>query len=107
MANIQQSKRFRALPKRRLSGHAPRSTHHKLTSRCWKTGKLRYPDHAAAKDTLTAIAYQRAFSTREPGESRRGECRAYWCQHCHGWHLTSQPRNQGEDNGTPIGWEAA
>lgn len=47
------------------------------------TGKQRYRDWYSANDQLG-----RALKSTSV---RRGEVRAYRCQRCAGWHLTSQP----------------
>ena len=43
-----------------------------------RTNKVRYRDRIAATIAL--------FRTRDQGTAR-----AYQCDFCHGWHLTSQP----------------
>lgn len=47
--------------------------------------KVRYPDEPSAVKAM--IAWQGAVARRGKG---RAPCRAYRCEHCHGWHLTSQ-----------------
>lgn len=101
MTSVQQPKRAGRPPSGRSSYPTTR-THYRFTSKCWQTGKLRYPDQSAAKDALTSIAYRRALASRGSGESRRSECRAYWCPRCHGWHLTSQPLAQDDAVNVPI-----
>jgi hypothetical protein len=47
-----------------------------------RTRKVRYTDNLAARIALAAIERK----TNRAG----GERRAYRCQHCRGWHLTSR-----------------
>ena len=51
-----------------------------------RTGRVRYPDKAAAGVALNRLK-----------KASRGERTRYWCLLCHGWHLTSQkpPRRDG------------
>lgn len=52
------------------------------------TGKTRYRDEAAATAALRAIAPW--------GEADSGAAlRAYRCDYCGRWHLTSRPRDRG------------
>ena len=53
--------------------------------RCPKTGKARYRDHASANIAITTIAL------RNDDERRKRPVRAYYCESCKGWHLTSLP----------------
>ncbi|AUI56758.1 hypothetical protein [Amycolatopsis sp. BJA-103] len=53
------------------------------------TGKKKYPNATAADDMLGRI-----WSTCKPG--RRLETRAYNCDHCGRWHLTSKPLQHKE-----------
>jgi len=46
--------------------------------------KTRYRDEIAAKLALAKLARQ--------GKQGHDECRAYRCEKCAGWHLTSQKR---------------
>lgn len=57
-------------------------------STCAAAGKVRYPDHLAAKLALARTGKHR--HTRRP----KDETRTYWCRHCRGWHLTSQPKRR-------------
>lgn len=57
-------------------------------ARCTTTGKLRYRREASANRVLGTI-----WSHAKPG--RRLETRAYRCEHCNGWHLTSKPNREG------------
>jgi len=54
--------------------------------RCGPTGKRRYRSEGAARHALTALAPIR------PDPEHR-EQRAYPCNGCGGWHLTSQARH--------------
>lgn len=49
------------------------------------TGKLRYPDKLAAKIVLAKAQRQ-----------DHGELRAYRCEFCRGWHLTSQAKGRAD-----------
>lgn len=51
--------------------------------KCRATGKLRYQTMESAKRRLAHLLL------RVPGHY---PCRAYPCEHCGGWHLTSRPR---------------
>lgn len=46
-------------------------------------GKVRYPDQQAAKDAVRVIRYRHGVE----GTPKR----AYECEQCGGFHLTSQP----------------
>lgn len=50
---------------------------------CPQTGKARYRDRIAALLALTGI---------DNSNPKRREQRAYRCQFCRGWHLTSQTK---------------
>lgn len=54
----------------------------RTVGRC-RTGKERYRDRVAA---LLALAW---LDNTDP---KRRECRAYRCDLCRGWHLTSQTK---------------
>jgi len=56
---------------------------------CPVTGKARFRNQGDAKDALLHAAFARAVTLGSEA-TRREEVRAYWCRHCHGWHLTSQ-----------------
>ncbi|MCX0274235.1 hypothetical protein NLM24_26800 [Nocardia zapadnayensis] len=60
-------------------------------SRCVETGKIRYFDPETAELILAGL---------DSDNPRRREQRAYRCPKCAGWHLTSQPRNSGNDPAT-------
>lgn len=77
---VQQSKRFY-----RYSG-APKVT--KVPSSvCGKQGKQRYKSR---KDALEVLLNIHVRSGMSGGSSHRNERRAYKCEECSGWHLTSQ-----------------
>lgn len=50
------------------------------------SGKIRYRDHEEAVAALNSIA-----SSRNLGNARRNEDRAYECARCGGFHITSTP----------------
>jgi hypothetical protein len=68
-----------------------KSTHgHHRFPRCPVTGKGRFREHKDA-----TLALRRAFHIRAGQRSRgeqvtRLECAAYRCEHCRGWHLSTQ-----------------
>ncbi len=62
-----------------------RGPHDIHRGRCPVTGKIRYRDELAG---LIALA----DCQTQPGHGRR-ERRAYHCEHCRGWHLTSHGRS--------------
>jgi len=48
------------------------------------SGKRRLRDHQEAIELL-----HRCLSAAAGGNAQRRECRAYFCETCTGWHLTS------------------
>ena len=54
------------------------------TSTCYLTGKVRFTDEDTALRALV-----NAVSARLSSKAERVESRAYYCQYCDGWHLTS------------------
>lgn len=56
-----------------------------LSYDCPVTGKHRYPSQYHAERKLEAIAYN-------PGQINKRPTRAYLCEHCFKWHLTSMER---------------
>ena len=54
------------------------------TSTCYLTGKVRFEDEDTALRALVD-----AVSARLSSKAERIESRAYYCQYCDGWHLTS------------------
>lgn len=70
---------------RRPTGRGNFGFGHKLPS-CFRTGKVRFRDRRQAQDALQPIAWRRVAGT---APARRQEVRAYECDSCDGWHLTS------------------
>lgn len=60
-----------------------------MTGLC-RSGKTAYPDEQAARVALVEIRAASALHNIR----RRTPCRAYECQFCAEWHLTSQPGRQ-------------
>jgi hypothetical protein len=56
---------------------------HFLWLPCETTGKRRYDSQQKAERIMAQLLLHR------PGQY---PCRAYFCEHCKGWHLTSKPR---------------
>jgi len=54
---------------------------------CNHTLKQRYPNKQTAQRILLKAKIRRALHNN----NNRREERAYPCQHCNGWHLTSNP----------------
>lgn len=54
------------------------------TGSCYLTGKVRFTDEDSALRALVD-----AVTTRIASNAARTESRAYYCQYCDGWHLTS------------------
>lgn len=73
---------------RRRDGSATIGRHSRPV--CEATGKSRYRDHHQATDALTGARRQRSFDLTHRGSSARAETRAYKCDSCRGWHLTSR-----------------
>jgi len=71
-----------------------------LNNKCKATGKMRYPDPGAAKEAITRIKSTGRFYDHIQGKrvNRRagkpGQCRYYYCKHCHGWHMTSKEQSK-------------
>jgi hypothetical protein len=63
------------------------STHH--LRRCRPSGKRRFRDKLEATKALHRATTSRHIAEMGETNSRRRECRAYWCDGCAGWHLTS------------------
>jgi hypothetical protein len=69
-------------------------------ARCKTTGKVRLADPGEAKEAIVTIKstgrfydhIQRKRINRRAGKP--GQCRAYYCEHCHGWHLTSNEKTK-------------
>jgi hypothetical protein len=62
---------------------------------CPVTGKLRLGERKDARLALKDCQRMRASAAADGMTSGRRECRAYRCQHCAGWHLTSQASRHG------------
>jgi hypothetical protein len=58
-------------------------------SRC-SLGKVRYRDKQEALNTLHKIQVKARYEQSDAGQTNRRECRAYECDCCHGFHLTSK-----------------
>lgn len=58
-------------------------------SRC-PLGKVRYRDKQEALNTLHKIQVKASYEKSDGGQINRRECRAYECDCCHGFHLTSK-----------------
>ncbi len=73
--------------KQARSGMQRRRAH---LQKCPASGKVRFRDQREAVRALQSCdnARQRAAELR--AESRRRECRTYYCDDCRGWHTTSQ-----------------
>ncbi|WP_139978296.1 hypothetical protein [Nocardioides litoris] len=69
----------------------PRSTSRVRVRGCG--GKVRFRDHEEAVEHLHhAASARQAASLVEGVVTTLHALRAYACQACHGWHVTSQPR---------------
>jgi tRNA(Ile)-lysidine synthase TilS/MesJ len=64
--------------------------------RACRTGKSPFHDQAAAKAAITRI--------RQSGEQRdKTPTRAYLCEFCHRWHLTSkEDHSESQDNNRQV-----
>lgn len=56
---------------------------------CLETGKKRFGEHKDAKLALRAALHVRAQATLDGHDSSWTVRRAYQCEFCDGWHLTS------------------
>ncbi len=56
----------------------------KLKQHCW-TGKVRYRRERAALQML-----EKQQELAERGQTSYRQTRVYYCDSCHGWHLTSK-----------------
>lgn len=86
----------------RTAPHQPRDRRRKAPrlQRC-ALGKVRFPDHESAVEALHGARFSRLRSEELGMATRRQEQRAYRCDICRGWHLTSKsaveaPRRMGE-----------
>lgn len=87
--------RISALREMRNERYVPHEERHYATEyrsaaldlpRCDFSGKLMFPDEQAARDELLECQIRRVVY----GEEWRNERRAYPCNHCQCWHLTTQ-----------------
>jgi len=91
MGRTQQSKR--AFTRTSSGGYSFSTRAHRgkqATDVCLATGKRRFRERNDAKDALVGAAYTRNGHAGDD-TVRRHEIRAYLCDDCHGWHLTSHP----------------
>lgn len=58
--------------------------------KCPASDKTRYRDQREAVRALHSCVNARHRAADRGTESRRNECRTYYCDDCHGWHTTSQ-----------------
>jgi hypothetical protein len=58
---------------------------------CARTGKRRYDERKDAKTELERARHKRAHAELDGRKSSLTVCRAYYCEFCRGWHLTSLP----------------
>ena len=58
---------------------------------CDRTGKRRYRERKDAKAELERAWHLRAHAELDNRQSSLTVCRAYRCDLCDGWHLTSLP----------------
>lgn len=77
-------RRFIIQSKKEVSGKS------KKTLEKSKCKKVRFRDHREAVEALKTIRVVRLRSINQGTESRRRECRAYFCHRCRGHHLTSK-----------------
>ena len=66
---------------------------------CPATGKQRLGERKDAKVTLEAARHHRAHAALIGQTSGWTVRREYRCEHCRGWHLTSQPAADRTDEG--------
>lgn len=72
-------------PQRRKMNRLPRRQ-----PRCGVTEKIMYRDHDDAVKALRNARFLRGLAERAGVESARHERRAYRCEFCSRWHLTSR-----------------
>lgn len=58
--------------------------------KCPASGKVRFRDQREAVRALQSCNNARLRAAEFGAESRRRECRTYYCDDCRGWHTTSQ-----------------
>jgi len=61
---------------------------------CKETGKIRFKDHHDAMLALEDARAKAAWAETHDLPTSRHETRAYKCDLCRGWHLTSRPQRQ-------------
>lgn len=57
---------------------------------CPASGKVRFRDQREAVRALYVCSNERQRAAERGVESRRRECRTYYCDDCRGWHTTRQ-----------------
>lgn len=77
----------RVRPGRRRNGATTVTLHR--APECRDSGKRRYRDRHQATDALNSARRQRAHDLAHEGATTRHEARAYKCDSCKGFHLTS------------------
>jgi hypothetical protein len=77
-------RRFIIQSKKEVSGKS------KKTLEKSKCKKVRFRDHLEAVEALKTIRVVRLRNTNQGTETRRRECRTYFCHRCRGHHLTSK-----------------
>lgn len=70
-----------------MKSHRPLQPDEPKHDRCGPTRKIRYRTKSAAHMALAAVQLRLV----EQLDHRRREQRAYSCDFCGGWHLTSRP----------------
>jgi len=65
---------------------------------CRVTDKLAYTTHLAAENVLRNMVRSKKWQ-RKAIRNGYFQHRAYYCEHCEGWHLTSQKRRSYENRG--------
>lgn len=95
------------LPRRSYTGQRQRGS--RLTHRrrahlghCRRGGKRRFRDQREATRALQAAEAARQIAEAEGRPCPRRERRAYFCDGCRGWHLTSQPERGTEPLALPT-----
>ncbi|XAS78296.1 hypothetical protein V3G39_17860 (plasmid) [Dermatophilaceae bacterium Sec6.4] len=73
---------------------ATKKTHH-VWPICISTGKARYGERKDTKLALSEAARLRSVAERNGALCTWTVLRAYRCDECYGWHLTSKPQSRG------------
>lgn len=71
------------------ASRAPIAIRRRKIQVCEETGKYRYRDQTQAQQALLAAVWDRQTAQAHDVASHRREVRAYPCDWCNGWHLTS------------------